>query len=201
MKCVVSALALATIGLALSGCNNNEYEARLLEEQQRWEKLTSTYDDIRKELQDSYKATLFPPEEFDNHAIFTYTLEQFLIHSAHPIMLKAVIDDVIMENKDLFLHATAFFSNYPTCDNRRLILTVRAPKNEIEPLLIWPASKDETKRCCCTLQGPLVYLVIQPKTVTKVVDGAKREAYGYGASDDPLFEVTAELVALKLLPE
>ncbi len=200
---ILSSVIAISVGLIATGCDR-ESEAQRVEDQKHWEELMSTYAETRDELRTKYKAVLFPPEEFEEHAIFTYTLQQYLTATADkPILFKGIVDDITNENNEFIVHTTAFFSKHPHVDGRRLLVHIRANRNDIQPLLEESTNRAEPTHgaCQCPLRGPLTYFVVRVKTVSKVQDGLKREAYGYGAEDTSLYEAVADLVALKRLPE
>ncbi len=201
MYAIGKILLCAMLALVLGSCDDG-HERRTKKQQERWAKLSAEYEAAQKLLLAEHKGTLFPPEEFADRAVFTYTLQRFLVtETQQPVVMKCIVDDIIEDGDELQVHATAFFSKNPQHDGRRLLVQLRARKDVVDPLLQIYQEPAKTSCCCCGIRGPLVYVVAKVSEVSRVSDVGKREALGYQAVDDDLYEAVGELVALKRLPE
>lgn len=135
--------------------------------QEEWKKLTALQEQKEKEVAKKYAATSFPPEEYTNHAVFTYDLEKRLTRAdEQPTLFTVFVEDLVQGDNGLQLEATAFLSHRSCCDQRQVKLILNAQEDQVLQVL----NKIKDKAGMNAYTRPRAFLVAKISSLQKSDD-------------------------------
>ena len=203
-------ILLLSVSLHFLSCTSsqNGNESRISKDEQKQE-VQQKINEIRTDLVNRYNPIIFPPKDFSNRKIFTYTLQKLLINDkGRYVLFEGNLDDITREQDSFVIHFNSCISD-DFLDDRKIKYHLKTNYEDIKFLIEDPPKHDYMTNFLISwgLQKDF-FIVCSIDNVKKVVNYSVQGSSSEGSEDVELeiqfpdtFSVIGKLVEIVHYPQ